>query len=61
MKKLNITTPLNSQLLSYTPAVTPQHKILYSAQVNLSLNHQQDIDPDAVDKLQHLRQLEKQK
>jgi hypothetical protein len=44
MKKLNITTPLNSQMLSnsgQTPfGMTPQNKLLFSARVNMSLNHE---------------------
>lgn len=44
MKRYNITTPLNSQLISnngQTPfGMTPHNKLLYSARVNMSLNHQ---------------------
>jgi len=43
MKKFNITTPLNTLLINNeTPyGMTPQNKILYSARINLSLNHQE--------------------
>jgi hypothetical protein len=44
MKRYNITTPLNSQLLSNngeTPfGMTPHNKLLFSARVNMSLNHE---------------------
>lgn len=44
MKRFNITTPLNSQLLSnagQTPmAMTPHNQLLFSARVNMSLNHE---------------------
>jgi hypothetical protein len=50
MKKYNITTPLNSQLLNnngQTPfGLTPQNKLLFSAKVNMSLNHQDMADDD---------------
>lgn len=41
MKKYNITTPLNSMLISgATPAhMTPENKIMLAAKVNFSLNH----------------------
>lgn len=41
MKKYNITTPLNTLLSEMPAGMTPQDKILYSARVNLSLNHQE--------------------
>lgn len=41
MKKYNITTPLNTLLSELPAGMTPQDKILYSARVNLSLNHQE--------------------
>lgn len=47
MRKYNITTPLNSQLLnSQTPfGMTPENKIMFSARINLSLNHQELMTP----------------
>ena len=48
MRKYNITTPLNTQLLnSQTPfGMTPENKIMFSARVNLSLNHQELMTPE---------------
>jgi hypothetical protein len=44
MKRYNITTPMNSQLLSNTGqtplGMTPHNKLLFSARVNMSLNHE---------------------
>lgn len=43
MKKYNIDMPLKSVLMSETPygnGMTPQNKIIYSAKINFSLNHQ---------------------
>jgi len=52
MKKYNITTPLNTMLYETPAGMTPLNKIMYSAKVNLSLNHQQmtplDDDLDGV-------------
>lgn len=65
MKKFNITTPLNTLLLnSETPyGMTPQNKILYSARVNLSLNHQEGTplndQIDGVEGIQFLKEIEK--
>lgn len=68
MKKFNITTPLNTYLLSGsdTPyGMTPHNKILYSAKVSMSLNHQQmtplDEEFDGVEGLQYLKQMENNK
>jgi hypothetical protein len=61
MKKFNITTPLNTLLSELPPGMTPQNKILYSARVNLSLNHQQTPladDIDGVEALRTLREME---
>ncbi len=62
MKKFNITTPLNTLLSELPPGMTPQNKILYSARVNLSLNHQQqtplDDDIDGVEALKTLKAME---
>ena len=61
MKKFNITTPLNTLLSELPPGMTPQNKILYSARVNLSLNHQQtplDDDMDGVEALRALKEME---
>lgn len=62
MKKFNITTPLNSQLLSnanQTPyGMTPQNKIMFQARINMSLNHQDlaDENLDGVQALNYLKQ-----
>jgi hypothetical protein len=64
MKKFNITTPLNTLLSELPPGMTPQNKILYSARVNLSLNHQQtplDDDMDGVEALRALKEMESAK
>lgn len=64
MKKFNITTPLNTLLSELPPGMTPQNKILYSARVNLSLNHQQtplDDDMDGVEALRALKEMESSK
>jgi hypothetical protein len=63
MKKFNITTPLNSHLLSnsgQTPfGMTPHNKLLFSAKVNMSLNHQDmaDDDIDGVEALNYLKKI----
>jgi len=72
MKRYNITTPLNSQLLSHnsqTPfGMTPHNKLLFSARVNMSLNHEnifsreedeQDEDEDHIDGIEGLKYLKK--
>jgi len=64
MKKYNITTPLQS-LQAETPyGMTPLNKILYSARVNLSLNHRETTplneesnDVDGVEGLNYLKQI----
>ena len=60
MKKFNITTPLNTLLSELPPGMTPQDKILYSARVNLSLNHQQtpSADDEGLEGLRTLKQME---
>lgn len=69
MKKYNITTPLQS-LQAETPfGMTPTNKILYSARVNFSLNHRDDMTPlndedsemDGIKGLQNLKEMEKNK
>jgi hypothetical protein len=59
MKKFNITTPLNTLLSELPSGMTPQNKILYSARINLSLNHQQQTpladDLDGVEALKTLK------
>lgn len=70
MRKYNITTPLNSQLLnSQNPyGMTPENKLLLSARVNLSLNHQEMMTPgdekvkeemDGVQGLNYLKEMDK--
>lgn len=53
MKRFNITTPLNSQLLSnagQTPmGMTPHNQLLFSARVNMSLNHENVFGRDEED------------
>eukprot|EP00919_Chromeraceae_sp_WS-2016_P014040 GHVR01033140.1.p1 GENE.GHVR01033140.1~~GHVR01033140.1.p1 ORF type:complete len:106 (+),score=13.99 GHVR01033140.1:1578-1895(+) len=64
MKKYNITSPLNTQLksnLNNTPyGMTPQNKIMFSARVNMSLNHQEmtpggDSEIDGIEGLHYLK------
>lgn len=44
MRKYNITTPLNSLMPSQTPfGMTPTNKVMYSARVNLELNHREGL------------------
>ena len=65
MKKFNITTPLNTLLSELPAGMTPENKILYSARVNLSLNHQAMTpsadELDGVEGLRALREMERQK
>lgn len=65
MKKFNITTPLNTLLSELPAGMTPENKILYSARVNLSLNHQamtpSGDELDGVEGLRALREMERQK
>lgn len=62
MKKYNITTPLNTLLSELPAGMTPQDKILYSARVNLSLNHQEmtpiDDDIDGIAGLRALKEMQ---
>lgn len=50
MKNYNIKTPLNSHILSnsgQTPfGMTPNNKLMFSAKVNMSLNHHDMADDD---------------
>jgi|JI61114BRNA_FD_contig_31_1609270_length_1222_multi_3_in_0_out_0_2 hypothetical protein len=58
LKKMNITTPLNTHLMGQTPmGMTPENKILLSARVNLSLNYKDIADQDEDDEqaLERLR------
>ena len=63
MKKYNIDMPLKSVLMSETPyGMTPQNKILYSAKINFSLNHQEmntplEDDTDGIEGLQRLKDM----
>ena len=47
MKKYNITTPLNSMMISgTTPAhMTPENKVMLAAKINYSLNHRDMMTP----------------
>ena len=66
MKKYNITTPLQS-LQAETPyGMTPTNKIMYSARVNFSLNHQEmtpanESEVDGIDALKYLKDIQKNK
>ena len=45
MRKFNITTPLNTNLLQTPLDMTPENKVMFSARVNLSLNHPEMMTP----------------
>ena len=72
MKKYNITTPLNSMMISNsTPAhMTPENKVMLAAKINYSLNHREMMTPigeqddeadlmDGVSGLNYLKVIEK--
>ena len=72
MKKYNITTPLNSMMISNaTPShMTPENKIMLAAKINYSLNHREIMTPigehedegdlmDGVSGLNYLKEIEK--
>ncbi len=61
MKRFNITTPLNTLLSELPQPITPHDKILYSARVNLSLNHNTTPlhdQPDGLEALRALKEME---
>jgi hypothetical protein len=66
LKKLNITTPLNTHLMGQTPmGMTPENKIMLSARVNLSLNYkdmadQDEDDEETLERLKYLKAIESQ-
>lgn len=65
LKRLNLTTPLNTILQSQvTPAMTPHNRLMFEARVNYSLNsvapgEEAEDDVDGVEGLMRLKDLKK--